>query len=53
MAKAYPFRGRGIYKIVGRVAVEFGYHSIEVEAMQKADLLPDPRYAAPIAIAGA
>ncbi len=53
VAKAYPFRGRGIYKIVGRVAVEFGYYSIEVEAMQKADLLPDPRYAAPIAIAGA
>jgi DNA polymerase-3 subunit alpha len=53
VAKAYPLRGRGVYKIVGRVAVEFGYYSIEVEAMYKAEMLPDPRYAAPIAIAGA
>ncbi len=40
-------RGRGVYKIVGRVAVEFGYYSLEVDEIYKADLLPDPRYAEP------
>jgi DNA polymerase-3 subunit alpha len=47
VAKAFPFRSRGIYKIVGRVAVEFGYYSLEVDEMYKADLQPDPRYAEP------
>ncbi len=47
VAKAYPIRGRGVYKIVGRVAVEFGYYSLEVDEIYKADLLPDPRYAEP------
>jgi DNA polymerase-3 subunit alpha len=31
----YPFRGRGIYRIEGKVAEEFGFYSIEVQQMEK------------------
>lgn len=44
-AKQFPFRGKGVYRITGRVTVEFDCYSIEVSSMQKAPMLPDPRYA--------
>jgi hypothetical protein len=47
VAKAYPFRGRGIYRIIGRVVEEFGFYSMEVDEMYKEDLLADPRYDEP------
>jgi DNA polymerase-3 subunit alpha len=33
--KKYPFRGRGIYLITGRVDIEFGFCSITVSSMEK------------------
>ncbi len=45
VAARYPFRGRGIYRLYGRVVSEFGFLSIEVARMQKQDFVPDPRYA--------
>lgn len=43
-ARFYPFRGKGIYAIYGKVVSEFGFISIEVSKMFKQDYLPDPRY---------
>jgi DNA polymerase-3 subunit alpha len=33
--KQYPFRGRGVYLITGRVDIEFGFCSITVSGMEK------------------
>jgi DNA polymerase-3 subunit alpha len=33
--KKYPFRGRGIYLITGRVDIEFSFCSITVSSMEK------------------
>jgi len=41
--KKYPFRGFGVYLILGKVVEEFGYASIEVEKLAKLPLQPDPR----------
>ncbi|TRX51294.1 DNA polymerase III subunit alpha [Fulvivirga sp. M361] len=40
----YPFRGKGVYTITGKVVEEFGYHTIEVTAMEKELYMTDPRY---------
>lgn len=42
--KEYPFRGDGIYLILGVVTQEFGYPSITVEKMAKLPFKKDPRY---------
>ena len=42
--KTYPFRGQGVYLILGKVTEEFGFASIEVEKMAKMPLVKDPRY---------
>ena len=42
--KRYPFRGKGIYLILGKVVEEFDFPSIEVEKMAKLEMVPDPRY---------
>lgn len=39
----YPFRGKGIYCLFGKVVVEFGCPSIQVYTMRKASIKPDPR----------
>ncbi|HAH58242.1 MAG TPA: DNA polymerase III subunit alpha, partial [Bacteroidales bacterium] len=44
VSKAYPFRGRGIYLIRGKVVEEFGFYSLEVEKMAKLPFKSDPRY---------
>jgi len=41
--RSYPFRGNGIYLILGKVVDEFGYASIEVQKMAKMPFQPDPR----------
>jgi DNA polymerase-3 subunit alpha len=41
--KVYPFRGDGIYLILGKVVEEFGFTSLEVEKMAKLPLQADPR----------
>ncbi len=42
--KKYPFRGYGIYLILGKVVEEFGFPSLEVEKMARLEVWPDPRY---------
>lgn len=42
--KQYPFRGKGIYLLRGRVVEEFGHCSLEVDKMAKMPLKDDPRY---------
>ncbi len=44
IAAKYPFRGRGVYLVTGKVVEEFGFFSIETEHMQKLDMMEDPRY---------
>jgi len=41
--KAYPFKGYGMYLILGRITEEFGFATIEVEKMAKMPIVPDPR----------
>jgi DNA-directed DNA polymerase III PolC len=41
--RSYPFKGAGIYLILGKVVEEFGFPSIEVEKMAKLPIKPDPR----------
>ncbi len=43
-ASQYPFRGRGIYELHGKVVEEFDFLSIEVNAMHKVPFREDPRY---------
>lgn len=44
IAKQFPFRGKGLYRIQGRVTEEFGFYSIEASALYKIAMIPDPRY---------
>lgn len=40
--KNYPFRGDGIYLVLGKVVEEFGFPSIEVEKMARMPYQPNP-----------
>ncbi|WP_179339344.1 DNA polymerase III subunit alpha [Winogradskyella ludwigii] len=40
----YPFRGKGIYSIIGKVMVEFDCVTIEVSKMERLAIIEDPRY---------
>ncbi len=42
--KTYPFRGYGVYLILGVVTEEFGFPSITVEKMAKLPFRKDPSY---------
>ena len=42
--KTYPFRGKGIYKIEGKVVEEFGFPSMEVIRMERLAYKQDERY---------
>lgn len=42
--KRWPFQGRGVYKIKGKVTSDFGFYSIEVMAIRKMPIKTDPRY---------
>ncbi|KAF0203581.1 MAG: DNA-directed DNA polymerase III [Bacteroidetes bacterium] len=44
VARAFPFRGRGVYLLLGKVVEEFGFPSIEIMKMAKLPLMSDPRY---------
>ncbi len=44
VAAQYPFRGRGVYGIYGKVVEEFGFLTIEVMKMKRIPLIEDPRY---------
>ena len=41
--KVYPFRGDGVYLILGKIVEEFGFPSLEVEKMAKMPLKPNPK----------
>ncbi|WP_298502784.1 DNA polymerase III subunit alpha [uncultured Maribacter sp.] len=43
-AKKYPFRGKGIYRITGKVVSEFNFLSIEVIKQERMPYIADPRF---------
>jgi DNA polymerase-3 subunit alpha len=44
-AKKYPFKGRGVYLLVGKITEEFDCITVEIEKMVKLAIIQDPRYA--------
>lgn len=44
VAKNYKFRGKGVYRLYGKIVSEFGFLSIEVVKMEKQSYVPDTRY---------
>lgn len=40
----YPFRGRGVYRLTGKVEEEFGHCALNVEHVEKLPWRQDPRY---------
>lgn len=44
ISENFPFYGRGVYEITGKVVEEFGFYSMEVSAMRKLKMVDDPRY---------
>jgi len=40
----YPFRGPGVYHLLGRVTEELGFYSLEVQRMELWPRIPDPRF---------
>ena len=46
VAKKYPFRGKGIYRITGKVVEEFDFLSIETIKQERMPYIPDPRFSA-------
>ncbi|MFT6214167.1 MAG: DNA polymerase-3 subunit alpha [Roseivirga sp.] len=45
MAAKYPFRGKGIYELIGKVEEEFDFFSLEMTSMKKLEYVHDPRLA--------
>ncbi len=44
VAKRYPFRGKGIYRITGKVVEEFDFLSVEVIKQERMPYVSDPRF---------
>ncbi|HPI22832.1 MAG TPA: DNA polymerase III subunit alpha, partial [Spirochaetota bacterium] len=44
VAARFPFRGRGVYRLVGHVEEEFGHCSLRTQFMEKLPWRADPRY---------
>ncbi|HLO44934.1 MAG TPA: DNA polymerase III subunit alpha [Leadbetterella sp.] len=44
VAAQYPFRGRGIYQLIGKVVDEFGFLSLEIIEMKHLAYITDPRF---------
>ncbi|MBL7964935.1 MAG: DNA polymerase III subunit alpha [Flavobacteriales bacterium] len=40
----YPFQGRGVYRLTGKVEEEFGHCALNVQHMEKLPWRQDPRY---------
>ncbi len=45
VAAKYKFRGRGVYRIFGKVMEEFDCLTVEVSKMERLAIIEDPRYA--------
>lgn len=43
-ARRYPFRGKGIYRITGKVVEEFDFLSLEVIKQERMPYISDPRF---------
>ncbi|RMG87792.1 MAG: DNA polymerase III subunit alpha [Bacteroidetes bacterium] len=46
-SKTAPFRGKGIYKIEGKVVIEYGFPSLEVVRMERLPFVRDERFGDP------
>ncbi len=44
VAKRYPFRGKGIYLLKGKVVEEFGFYTVEVIGLKRMTLIEDVRF---------
>ncbi|SEP77926.1 DNA polymerase III, alpha subunit [Hyunsoonleella jejuensis] len=44
IAAKYPFTGKGIYEIIGKVISEFDCINIEVSKLERLTIIEDPRY---------
>ncbi|WP_416444712.1 DNA polymerase III subunit alpha [Leeuwenhoekiella sp. A16] len=44
VAKKYPFQGKGIYRITGRVVEEFDFLTVEVIKLERMPYVADPRF---------
>ncbi len=42
--RACPVRGRGVYRLTGKVIEEFGFYSIEIAHCEKLPYISDPRF---------
>ena len=45
VAEKFPFRGKGIYRLIGKVMEEFDCINIEISSMERLAIIEDPRYA--------
>lgn len=45
IAARFRFRGRGVYRIRGKVLAEYDCVNVEVDFMEKMEVIEDPRYA--------
>ena len=43
--KKYPLKGRGVYRLKGKVTEEFDCVLLEIDEMEKLAIIQDPRYA--------
>jgi len=43
VAHEYPFKGTGVYLLLGKITVEFGHPTMQVNKMAKMPILEDPR----------
>lgn len=43
--KRYPLTGRGIYALQGKVSLDFGVPTLDVQQLERLPWIPDPRYA--------
>jgi len=44
VAKRYPFRGKGIYQLRGKVIEEFGFYTLEVTSLERMAYVEDVRF---------
>jgi hypothetical protein len=44
IAAKFPFRGKGVYRLKGKVVVEFNFFSLEITEMEKMLYVQDARY---------
>lgn len=41
---AYPLQGKGLYLLIGKVSLDFGFPSIEISSLKKLPYISDERY---------